>query len=154
MNEKRKKLLLNILKLAVAFASFELSPLLKLLPITIFKLNVNKISTTTNYILSIYTYICLVIILFLMYRKELKIEWQRFKNHFAKNMDTAFKYYFIGLLGIDYTFQNQLEILYILPYGILGGTFAYMDYEVDSVFPSITMHMLHNTLLTILSILV
>ena len=58
MNEKRKKLLLNILKLAVAFASFELSPLLKLLPITIFKLNVNKISTTTNYILSIYTYIC------------------------------------------------------------------------------------------------
>lgn len=231
MNEKRKKLLLNILKLAVAFASFELSPLLKLLPITIFKLNVNKISTTTNYILSIYTYICLVIILFLMYRKELKIEWQRFKNHFAKNMDTAFKYYFIGLLGmmffniiinfvlklggpqneknvqsmihsslflmlicaglfapiveelifrksfknvfsnkwvfviisglifgglhvIDYTFQNQLEILYILPYGILGGTFAYMDYEVDSVFPSITMHMLHNILLTILSILV
>ena len=100
MNEKRKKLLLNILKLAVAFASFELSPLLKLLPITIFKLNVNKISTTTNYILSIYTYICLVIILFLMYRKELKIEWQRFKNHFAKNMDTAFKYYFIGLLGM------------------------------------------------------
>ena len=61
---------------------------------------------------------------------------------------------FGGLHVIDYTFQNPLEILYILPYGILGGTFAYMDYEVDSVFPSITMHMLHNTLLTILSILV
>ena len=61
---------------------------------------------------------------------------------------------FGGLHVIDYTFQNPLEILYILPYGILGGTFAYMDYEMNSVFPSITMHMLHNTLLTILSILV
>lgn len=228
---KKKKLLINIIKLIIAFLTFEFSYIFKLLPIAIFKLNANNLSTTIHYLLTLYTYLCITLILYLLYRKELKTEWKRFTSKFGKNMDTAFKYYFIGLFGmmifnliinfilklggpqneqnvqsmidaspwlmlicagllapiteelvfrkafknvftnkwlfviisglvfgalhvIGYNLKSPLEILYILPYGILGASFAYMDYELESVFPSISMHMLHNLALTLVSILI
>lgn len=228
---KKKKLLINIIKLIVSFLTFEFSYIFKLLPIAIFKLDANNLSTTTNYVLTVYAYLCITLILYLLYRKELKIEWKKFTSKLGKNMDTAFKYYFIGLFGmmlfniiinfilklggpqneqnvqsmidaspwlmlicagllapiteelvfrkafqnvftkkwlfviisglvfgalhvIGYDLKSPLEILYILPYGILGASFAYMDYKLESVFPSISMHMLHNLALTLVSILV
>ncbi len=55
---------------------------------------------------------------------------------------------------INFDLKTSLEILYILPYGILGASFAYMDYEINSTYPSIFMHMIHNTVLTALSIII
>lgn len=228
---KNKKLLINIVKLLITFLIFELSDIFVLIPVKIFNLDINNLSTTVNYILTTFRYICLIFILFLLYRKDLKVEWKTFKTKITQNMDTAVKYYLIGLVSmmffniiinfvlqlggpqnekavqnmissspllmlicagflapiteelifrkafknvftnkwvfviisglvfgamhvVNYTFQNPLEVLYILPYGSLGACFAYMDYKVDSVFPSIAMHMIHNTALTILSILI
>ena len=38
------------------------------------------------------------------------------------------------------------DLVYILPYGCLGGAFALMDNETKSTFTSIVMHSLHNSL--------
>lgn len=44
------------------------------------------------------------------------------------------------------------DYLYIIPYGILGASFAMCYYKTKTVFTSISMHMLHNTILILLSI--
>lgn len=45
------------------------------------------------------------------------------------------------------------EIFFLLPYSALGFVFALMYYDTDTVFTSYTMHVIHNTILIILSIL-
>ncbi len=42
------------------------------------------------------------------------------------------------------------DLIYILPYGSLGVAFALMDYENKSVFNSMTIHCLHNTMTALL----
>ncbi len=42
------------------------------------------------------------------------------------------------------------DLIYILPYGSLGVAFALMDYENRSVFNSMTIHCLHNTMTALL----
>ena len=46
-----------------------------------------------------------------------------------------------------------LDYMYIIPYGALGGAFALAYYDTDTIFSSIFMHMVHNTVLTIISVL-
>lgn len=52
------------------------------------------------------------------------------------------------------TFELFRQSLYIIPYSCLGICFASMYYKTNSVYTSIFMHMFHNTVLTILSILI
>lgn len=49
--------------------------------------------------------------------------------------------------------ESLAQFLYIIPYSSLGICFAISYVKTDTVFTSISMHMLHNTLLTLLSIL-
>ena len=42
------------------------------------------------------------------------------------------------------------DLLYILPYGSLGASFALMDNETKTVFSSIVIHAIHNTLTALL----
>ena len=42
------------------------------------------------------------------------------------------------------------DLLYVLPYGCLGGAFALMDYNTKTTFTSIVFHALHNTFTAIL----
>lgn len=58
-----------------------------------------------------------------------------------------------GGLHVITSFQTPLELLYIIPYSSLGFSFAFMYDKTDTVFTSIAMHMIHNTVLTLLSIL-
>lgn len=50
--------------------------------------------------------------------------------------------------------SNWTDILYIIPYGTLGGVFALSYYETDSIFTPMFMHIFHNLLLIILSIII
>ena len=50
--------------------------------------------------------------------------------------------------------ETFVDYLYIIPYGALGGVFAYAFYKTDTIFTSITMHMIHNTILVILSLFI
>lgn len=46
-----------------------------------------------------------------------------------------------------------IDYLYIIPYGVLGAAFAMAYYKTDTVFTSISFHMIHNTILALVSIL-
>ena len=58
-----------------------------------------------------------------------------------------------GLLHVISSFSSPFEFLYIIPYGILGFYFALSYDKTNTVFTSIVMHMIHNTVLILLSIL-
>ena len=49
--------------------------------------------------------------------------------------------------------SNPIGYLFIIPYGCLGVAFALMYKKTNSVYTSIFAHMLHNSILTLLSIL-
>ena len=58
-----------------------------------------------------------------------------------------------GYIHVSGSLSNPFEFLYIIPYGALGYTFARAYSETDTVFTSILMHAIHNSILIILSII-
>jgi len=61
---------------------------------------------------------------------------------------------FFGLLHVIFSMETPWDLLYVLPYGMLGGSFAYIMYKQDNVYIPMTFHLLHNTFLTLVSILI
>lgn len=59
---------------------------------------------------------------------------------------------FFGFLHV-FPSDNLGQFLYIIPYSSLGISFAIMYQKTNTVFTSISMHMMHNTILTLLSIM-
>ena len=49
--------------------------------------------------------------------------------------------------------KTLVDVLYIIPYGALGGAFALAYYDTDTIFTSMTMHMIHNIVLSLVSII-
>ena len=58
-----------------------------------------------------------------------------------------------GLLHVVFSLQSGWDLLYTIPYGLLGFGFAMILAKKDNVFIPICFHMLHNGILTLLSIL-
>lgn len=52
-----------------------------------------------------------------------------------------------GLLHVVGVSNNLMEMIYFVPYGILGGTFAYIYTKTDNIWIPILVHIIHNTLL-------
>ena len=50
--------------------------------------------------------------------------------------------------------NSIIDYLYIIPYGVLGGAFALAYSKTESVFTSMTFHMLHNTAIFLLSTMI
>jgi len=225
----KKERLKQIIKKIIIFILFYLSSYIQLIPIYLFKLDISKLDGTSKVALSTFSNIVLLIILILIYRKELYKEWKIFKDNLYANIDLGFKYWSIGLIvmfisnifinivlkngqaaneqavqemityapllmvlnaGIiapiieELTFRKAfknmfnkkwvfiltsgiifgalhvvtsitsiIDLLYIIPYSSLGIAFAYMYYKTDTVYTPISMHMIHNTILTIISII-
>ena len=61
---------------------------------------------------------------------------------------------FFGGAHVISSAQNLIDLLYIIPYGSFGVTFAYAYYETNTVYTSILFHMIHNSLLFFLSIII
>ena len=61
--------------------------------------------------------------------------------------------FIFGYLHVSGT-NDILQLLYIIPYSSLGVCFAISYVKTKTVFTSMTMHMLHNTILTLFSILI
>ena len=226
---KNKNLIKNIAKLFIIMYIFFNSYLFQCIPIYLFNIDINNISGSMQVILNSFSNIVLVLILFIIYRKDLKKDWLTFKSKLVDNLNTGFTYWFCGLfimlisnLIINFVFKagaagneetvqsmikylpwlmfintgfiapfneeiifrktfkdifknkwafvfisslifggahvignvsNFLDILYIIPYGALGGAFALAYYKSDSIFTSMTVHMFHNSVLVLLSIL-
>lgn len=79
------------------FLLFYYSSLFQLIPIYILDLNINKITNAEKVILSTFSNIILLIILFLIFKKELINEWKVFNKNRLKNLDTGLKYWLLGL---------------------------------------------------------
>jgi len=48
--------------------------------------------------------------------------------------------------------NNLYDFLYIIPYSALGSAFAYILTKTDNIYTTILMHMIHNGVLTLISI--
>lgn len=226
--KKRSTLIKKIIQSILVFILFYYSSYLQLIPILLFNMDIEKLTSTQNICLSLFSNIVLLLILCKIYWKELKAEWINFRKNSLQNMDAAFRYWFLGLVGMAVSniilnfvlnaggatnekmvqemittlpilmlinagiiapiieeltfrkafknaFQNKwvfilssglifgglhvitsfstpLELLYIIPYSSLGISFAYMYYKTNTIYTSISMHIIHNTVLTLLSI--
>ena len=226
MNKDKKYInIKNLIVLCLLFLLFFFSYYFRIIPIKLFRLNPKK----DNAILTLFSDIVLLIILLLIYRKELIKEFKIFKKNFLDNIDIATKYWLLGLfimlisnliisfiLKVDTanneklvrnmisnspwimlltagiiapiieelvfrkSFKNafpnkyifiissglifgmlhvvsattMLELLYIIPYSSLGIAFAIIYYKTDTIFSSIFVHILHNSILILLPLLI
>lgn len=214
----------------IVFLLFYFSSYFQLIPIILLNWDIRSITESQNVMLSTFSNIVLLLILFLIFRKDIIKEWKKFKLNFLENIDTGIKYWLVGLaimmgsniiinivmnlgqaaneqavqqmisalpwlmfinagiiapcteelifrksfrkafpnkwlfvfisalvfgsLHVVTSMTSPIELLYIIPYGALGGAFAYMYQKTDTIFTSIAMHMFHNSALILLSILV
>lgn len=225
---KNKNILKNAIKLVILITLFFYRNIFILPIVYIANINVDKISSSTEVILSLISNIIFLIITMLMYKNDLKKEWKIFRNNISENVDTSIKYWLLGLAvmvvsniiinfvlgggqatnekgvqkmidsapfimliaagviapineellfrkgfrniinnkwlfilisGIIFGYLHVMgaksleQFLFIIPYSSLGIAFATAYYKTDTVFSSIFVHMLHNTILTLLSIL-
>ena len=81
---------------------------------------------------------------------------------FRKTLKDVFKnkWIFVGLSFLLFGGAHVIssakiitDYLYLIPYGVLGGAFAMAYYETDNIFTSISLHMIHNIILILLSII-
>lgn len=54
-----------------------------------------------------------------------------------------------GLAHVIGTYTSITDLLYIIPYGILGSAFMYIYYDSNNIFTTISLHFMHNTILLI-----
>ncbi len=83
----------------------------------------------------------------IVFRKAFK---NIFNNNFIFIIISALVFGLMHVIGQE---SNIYQYLYIVPYGALGASFAYMYYKSDTMFTSYTMHFIHNLALTIISII-
>jgi len=80
---------------------------------------------------------------------------------FRKSIKNIFKnkYLFIIISGLIFgilhitNFKDLNEILYSIPYIIIGLDFAYIYYKTNNIFTTITFHFCHNLILLIIQLL-
>jgi len=53
---------------------------------------------------------------------------------------------FFGFLHVISSLNNPLGILYLIPYSAMGIAFGYLYKKTDTIFSSLFMHMIHNTI--------
>ena len=217
-----------IIRTLIVFFIFWYSSYLQYILVYLFKLDVKHLSNATHVILSTFSSIIVFIILFFIYRKDLKKDFKKFRKNHYEYMDIGLKWWGIGLVimftsnyiltfvlkggganneqavqsmiksvpwlmlidagfiapfneeivfrkSVKDIFKNKwlfvlmsfllfggahvissaktiIDYLYLIPYGALGGAFALAYYETDNIFTTISVHMIHNIILIILSI--
>ena len=94
----KKNLIENIGKAFLIFLLFNYSWLFQLIPVLLFNINLDKVSDTTQVLLSGFSSIVLAVILFFIFRKDIIKEFNKFRKKFWDNFDIGIKNYFIGLV--------------------------------------------------------
>lgn len=220
----------EIIKTVCIFILFFASSYIQLFFFHLFHLSKDSLTPKMKIILSTLSSLVLVVIFFLIYRKELIKEFKIYKNKLLENFDISVKWWMIGIFimisstiiinlvfhgtgannekavqdmisiapwlmiinaGILAPFNEEIvfrkalrniisnkwlfaflsfllfggahvafssttfvDYLYIIPYGALGFTFALAYSETKTIFSTMTIHMLHNTILLLFSILI
>ena len=63
-----------------------------------------------------------------------------------KKMSILFSGLLFGLAHVVGTYEVLSDILYIIPYGLLGSIFMYMYRDSDNIWTTISIHFIHNTI--------
>ena len=58
-----------------------------------------------------------------------------------------------GMLHIASYITTPIDLVYLIPYGALGISFAMLYYKTDNIFSTISMHAMHNLLAVIVYML-
>ncbi len=85
-----------IIYLAIVLVLFYCSSLFILIPVLIFNIDLNNCSDVVTNLLRLFYNFMTSLILFLLYKKELKKEFKEFKKNFGTITDIAFKYWITG----------------------------------------------------------
>lgn len=83
----------------------------------------------------------------IVFRKTLK---DIFKNKWTFIISSFILFGGAHVIGNSNTL---VDYLFIIPYGALGAAFAYAYYKTNNIFTSVTLHMTHNIILVLISIL-
>ena len=226
--KKYKDLTRYIIKGIIVLFIFHYSYLLQYIPIKLLHIDTSSYNDTLSVIINCFGNFLLMFFFYLIYRKDLRKEWKKFKDNFWDDLNIGFYAWFIGLLimftsNIIISFvlkgggaQNEqavqsmirtipvlmiinagfvapfneeivfrktlkdifkniylfmlasfllfggahviesansfIDWLYIIPYGSLGAAFAYAYYKTDTIFTSMSLHMFHNLVLCLMSI--
>ena len=59
-----------------------------------------------------------------------------------------------GLLHVLFSMNSIMDLLFVIPYGSLGCAFAYMYVKTDNIWSTVLVHTLHNTVLSLLKMVV
>ena len=96
-------------------------------------------------VMGLYTCLLAPFIEEIIFRKTLK--------DFIKNkwILVIISFLFFGGAHVLSMAKTFTDLLYIIPYGALGATFAYAYYKTDTVFTTVTFHIIHNTVLFLIS---
>ena len=97
MLDDNKKLFI-IIRGIIVFLIFWFSAYFQYIPIKLFHLDIQNLSPSMNVVLSTFSSLIVVFFLFFIYRKELRIEFKKFKSKFWENLDIGFRYWMIGLI--------------------------------------------------------
>ena len=105
-----------IIRSIIVFVGFFLSSYLQYIPVILFKLDISKIRNNIGMqvLLSCFSSFVFMIILLIIYNKDLKREFKTYISNFAKNFDTGFKWYLVGLLIM---MISNLFLYYVLSSG-------------------------------------
>lgn len=219
----------HLIKSTITVLLFFCSSLLQLIPILLFKITAENTTPMIDALLVVFSDTILVILLILLYRQDLKRDWQSFWKNRNQMLDDGFRFWILGFvlmmasnlliqllapqsvaaneeavqnmlkmatvptficttilapfieemvfrksfkevfktkwlfaftsglvfggLHVILSFTSAWDLLYIIPYSSLGVAFALLCYKTDNIFPSITVHTLHNLLVTSISIM-
>ena len=94
----KKERILEICKGLLTFFIFYLSSYFSLIAVALFNIDVNNYTASDLALANTFADLLLVVLLVIIYFKELKTEFKSFKKNWKLNMDIAFKYWFIGLM--------------------------------------------------------
>ena len=85
----------------------------------------------------------------IVFRKTLYDVFKKYKWLFI-----VISFLLFGEAHVINSANSIIDYLYIIPYGVLGGAFALAYSKTESVFTSMTFHMLHNTAIFLLSTMI
>lgn len=98
MSNNIKMELKYLVKLLIVFFLFFFSSYLQFIPVILFR--IKKVDGTVSVFLNSFSNIVLLIILIIIYRKDLVREWKTFKSNTWRNVDIGIKSWLVGLLGM------------------------------------------------------
>ncbi len=103
---------------------FFFSSLLQFIPIFLFSIDIENTTPEIESYLALFSNSCLLIGLIFLYWKDLKKEFKIFWEHKMENLDTGFKYWFLGIILM---IASNTLILLLLPKANAGNEQAVQE---------------------------